>query len=903
MSLSIRTVEYARLISRSLRVYFPNLSGGAPRAQLIRIALWSLVLTGPFIASYWLPSADAWPIRVIWLVLAVAFVVNAVHRRIVLMISLAIVMLLWGGREASAPFAIAFLLGTGLLAIGLEAHKQNRPLFLALRTGKTHFNSLLWNSFVVWSPMVVTIAILLGIAYAISRGTTELAYRYTTLDEFCEVQGMDSPVYVACTGMGNELAAEKIKQLNPRDDIERQLFRHYQDARKRLLHTPLNELQAQAKDRPAFMKTFLPAGVLGLPPSIEDDFVLSRLMTERRRLLESPIPIPSDIVEILSYRQSVDTRNRILRDLNIKISERRKALYAAKYDPLTPDQKLLHQRKDRILLLLRWVNVTIDPAVQAALLVPANETPGISPGQSVTNTDLVRKGLVRSLAHSERDAWEILSREIDTPAKAAIVYNVLGMVPECTVASENSSVRFDSNDFNRKVPNAGKADQAIFTTDNGGSFPCFGKHDAKSKLKLVSVGFRKSVLLSIDRSRDEAAFDAFKKLALLERKAAAGAIDAKTASQEVASVVPIVIPLGRQDCGLFHPINCLVNAQAAAAEAAYTRSRNELMGRFTEQADTHVDASEMTIQQSIDNARVTADAEVSQMHAAGYMAAESFFKLTDVLHALGWIALFLIAFRSFLYVFALELFDRDGELRISFDLENHVEGTVVSGPEVTIDRDFPFPIINKGSLTNTLADIKFAPWRGSAPFARILHGCYFLFNWSVFSPPNKTEGAEQVKGMEASARSGYSIVEWRMQPGEEVIFNYKDFYGASVNVQLKTDISLRLSTLLLGKVFFHYARCVGGEGRLLLEARIHHTMKDSMSSVKPTRLVAWNRHAQFTADSHRHPWKTMINPYTIVRESTPGLAKGLVIIAPESESPQFFGVGIRFLKRIFSRIF
>ena len=157
--------------------------------------------------------------------------------------------------------------------------------------------------------------------------------------------------------------------------------------------------------------------------------------------------------------------------------------------------------------------------------------------------------------------------------------------------------------------------------------------------------------------------------------------------------------------------------------------------------------------------------------------------------------------------------------------------------------------------------------------------------------------------MEASARSGFSIVEWRMQPGEEVVFHYRDFYGASDNVQLKTDFSLRLSTLLLGKVFFHYARCGEGEGRLLLEARVHNTTQGGMSSIKPDRLVAWNRHAQFSAGSHHHPWKTFINPFTIVRESTPGVAKALVVIAPESESANFFGVGFRSIKRIFSRIF
>jgi len=791
---------------------------------------------------------------------------------------------------------VAFLVCVSLLVIGLEAYKQNRPLFHALRSGTRDLKSMFGHAFFVWSPMLVVIVVLLAVANLISWGITELTYRYTTLDEFCEVQGLGATVYVACTETGEKLAFDKVRQLEPTEDIQRQLFRQYRDSRTQLLLTPLNTLREQAKNQKKFKQSFTPAAVLELPSSSEDDPLLSQLITQRRWVVESPVANPMNLTEVLSYRQSVDTRNRTLLDLSSKIQARRNALYTAQYGHLGPEQKLLLQRRNRILLFLKRSDATIDPAIYASLLVAANGTPD-------TSIDYVRKGLVRSLAHSESNAWKILSPEIDTSDKADVVYELLGLTPECTVAKENTRVRIYSSDFEIRQSNDGEVDAAGFTTDNAGSFPCFKKPDATNTLKLTSVGFRKSVLLSIDRMRDDAEFDAFKKLAALEKNAARGAIDAKTAAQEAANVVPTVIHLGRQDCGLFHPVNCVMNALAYSAETVYANARNELVKRYTEATDAKVDTAALTIQQRVDHARVTADADVKQMHAAGYMAAESLFKFNDVLRVLGSIALLLIALRSFLYVLALELFDRDGELRISFELENPVQGNYVCGSEISIDRDFPFPIINRGSLTNTLADIKFAPWKWSAPFTRIVHGRYFFFNWSVFSPPNLSERVEPVKGMEASARSGYSIVEWRMQPGEEVIFNYKDFYGASVNVQLKTDISLRLSTLLLGKVFFHYARCVGAEGRLLLEARIHNTPNEGISSIKPTRLLAWNRHSQFSADSHRQPWKTFINPYTIVRESRPGLAKGLVIIAPESESAQFFGMGLRSLKRIFSKIF
>lgn len=787
--------------------------------------------------------------------------------------------------------AMAMLAGLGLLALGHRAYQQNVPLLRALRTGTRDVKSMLRQVFIVWSPMAVVMVFLLMAASAISLAMTELVYRYTTLDEFCEVQGADFPLYVACTGMGTELAADKIRPLDAATDIDRQLFDRYGDTRKRLLQTPIEQLRREAKNPSAFTKTFLPAGVLGLPPVSEDDPELSRLVNERRRLLQSPIPNPTDVVEVLSYRQSVDNRNRMLLDMDARIAARRKVLHELEYGHLTPGQKLLHDRRKQILLLLKQVEITIDPDIRTGLLAPPGDTSG--------SDDFIRTGLVRLLATSERKAREILSREIGVSVAAQDVYKVLGMVPQCTLATENTTVRLASDDFDAGFFN----ESARFTTENSGSFPCFSGHEAASGIRLLSLGFRKSVLLSIDRLRDEAAFDAFRKLDTLELNATTGATLAKSSVDEVAGAVPAELHLGRQDCGLTHPLNCIANGLAASAEAAYTRSRNELASRRNGDFGARVDTSAMTIRQSIDHARVNVDAEVEQMHAAAYEAAASLFKFNDLLGVMGWIALLLIAARSFLYVLALELFDRDGELKITFDVENPVQGDFVSGPEIIIDRGFGIPIINRGSLTNTLADIKFAPWKWSAPLARILNGRYFFYNWSVFSPSSRADGNAQANGMEASARSGFSIVEWRMRPGEEVIFNYRDFYGASANVQLKTELSLRLSTLLLGKVFFHYARCVGCEGRLLLEARVHNATQSNVSSFKPSRMVAWNRHAQFTADSHRKPWKTFINPYTIVRESKPESVNGLVIIAPESESPHFFGAGMQSIKRFFSRVF
>ena len=146
-----------------------------------------------------------------------------------------------------------------------------------------------------------------------------------------------------------------------------------------------------------------------------------------------------------------------------------------------------------------------------------------------------------------------------------------------------------------------------------------------------------------------------------------------------------------------------------------------------------------------------------------------------------------------------------------------------------------------------------------------------------------------------------SIIEWKMQPGEAVIFRYQDFYGASANVQFASEISFRLSTLLLGRVIFHSAHCTQGEGRLLLKANVEEITQEDIRAIPPERMIAWNRHAQFTIHSGRTPWKTLLNGYTLVRRASTHGPSGRIVVSSESTGSNLGS--IRYLRRIFRAIF
>ena len=119
-------------------------------------------------------------------------------------------------------------------------------------------------------------------------------------------------------------------------------------------------------------------------------------------------------------------------------------------------------------------------------------------------------------------------------------------------------------------------------------------------------------------------------------------------------------------------------------------------------------------------------------------------------------------------------------------------------------------MITRKQLSNTDNKVRLAPWPWSSPMARILRRRYFIFTRGRLPEDSGQMAAgEAQRGMVASAGSGQSIVEWSMREGEEVVFRYKDFFGASENVELRSRISLRLSTLLLGRVVFHSRAAVG----------------------------------------------------------------------------------------------
>lgn len=112
----------------------------------------------------------------------------------------------------------------------------------------------------------------------------------------------------------------------------------------------------------------------------------------------------------------------------------------------------------------------------------------------------------------------------------------------------------------------------------------------------------------------------------------------------------------------------------------------------------------------------------------------------------------------------------------------------------------------------------------------------------------KGEGAVYFRSM-----GGAEFVEWEIKEGEEVVFQLKNFVAMSESVKLTRKISLRLTSLLVGRIFFTIAK---GPGTLVLMTDgkpITNEEPKASSSVATNRIVAWQKNGLFNVLSELNP--------------------------------------------------
>ena len=780
---------------------------------------------------------------------------------------LSIVLMFWPHPDVhSLPAVVAF----STLAAGLGLRKlwrHNLPLWRQFRATGRSPTKLLRDALLLWSPLALVMLVLVVVASWVGAGAVSMAYRFTTLDEFCKVVSLRGEPVLPCTGMGDALGPDQVRPLGTPADLDHLLYERYRAARQPFVAGGDRAQRRAAVDTQALLRALAPATLLGLESAPEDDPKLRRLKSELRALVATPTRPAASVLDFVRHMTERDARIVRMRELTARVLARRELVVREAYLGLAPAQ--LHPLRfgHRVARSLADVPMRLDAGATSA-------------------------DVVRMLAENEAAVAERLMREFDTPVEAAALAAVLRLPRHCTVASPDLRLRLAESDFEGQGAGG-------LVESNAGAFACFPSSSAP--LKLESLGFRESVRRSIDRWHEQSTLPAFRRLGAFSTQARVGGPDANAIASGLGGLVPATINLGRQECRWNHPARCLMNSARESLEDGYASAHAQAQGAFDDGAQAATDAA--SIDRRISEMALSLDGRLDSQRASAHGYANGIFRSHELLQLLGWIVLALIGVKSFLYVLALELFHSDEQLTIRFEEAEPIEGEYRAGAQLDIDRAFRYPLVTRTQLSNADNSLAFAPWPRAAPLARILRRKYFFFargNLLEDAGRNPAPG-DGARGMVASAGGGQSIVEWKMREGEEVVFRYKDFHGASENVQLQSEFSLRLSTMLFGRVIFHSARCRYGEGRLLLKASVEDIDQHQIRAVPMERMIAWNRHAQFTVHSGRTPWKTLINGFTLVRRQHPDGPSGLIVVS--SEDTGATTGSLRYLKRIFSSIF
>jgi hypothetical protein len=252
------------------------------------------------------------------------------------------------------------------------------------------------------------------------------------------------------------------------------------------------------------------------------------------------------------------------------------------------------------------------------------------------------------------------------------------------------------------------------------------------------------------------------------------------------------------------------------------------------------------------NASLAID-ELEKMRVTGLEAVQNvsselqakLFMFFNTLHSYQLLAFLLFSYvclRSYLYVFA----------RVCFHQQTGVQAQFVEGPNIRarIENCGNHYIFKHSTASEFYVSRRFQ-CRGKAPkltfvqslslpLVRLLNNAFTM---------NKITLTDSDTDVSCSSTQGSMFIEWQLQAEEHVVFDMKYFVGMSQSVVLSTLISPKLSSLLLGKLFYAQAT---GPGTLILMAKgqAQISTKDSPGgSLPPDRMVAVSNTSSMKIDS------------------------------------------------------
>ncbi len=426
------------------------------------------------------------------------------------------------------------------------------------------------------------------------------------------------------------------------------------------------------------------------------------------------------------------------------------------------------------------------------------------------------------------------------------------------------------------------------------SFTCPPDYESAKGWELSPLSLFHSLDLTVARGYDIAEARLDRLVGAVSDQSKIFPARAEAMAADFYEVVPDSTGMKTRVCN-FGDLKCgIVNLVVDGLNTAFLNARNEAEEKFIEKMGETAQGSGETVQEFAVNSAGPMKQELRLFERRTRKALDRVRSAANLLQQVLLLWLVVVAIKSFLYVFARVIFDQSTDIDVEvFELENPpAQGKVSSLQEVNIGGDYPYDIYYKANYQPLGPAPKFSipQWRASL-LSRLRFGAW---NMSRVDMPCIDERGVTFNSIEAE-----HLIDWEMQSGEEVVFSYRNFVAMNENVELRTVISLRVASLLLGRVIFHTARCTEGSGRLILRTRGKPaTAAQVRQSIPAARLVAWNRYANFSVDSHLTCADIFLNGFNLRRSGGEDetLPQGILIVEADARDGGILVGTMRFAK-------
>jgi hypothetical protein len=362
--------------------------------------------------------------------------------------------------------------------------------------------------------------------------------------------------------------------------------------------------------------------------------------------------------------------------------------------------------------------------------------------------------------------------------------------------------------------------------------------------------------------------------------------------EKIVDNVPSLKP---PSCRVYQ-ISCNVTRKVKTAILdAYISTRNKQINRLNILTSDFANLSGAEAEKRIREIELYLTSALDRSKRSVRNAIADIFWTVRTLNLLANMILIIAAVKSFSYIFARVAFNKATKVALPIELLNPAEDIfhpplpdIQSGfdPEYIFQHSKPDKYYIKPALSPSgMAQGIAWPQPHKAILRRLFSGTYKMV---------KVEsGTDSHDTISIQASQGRQFLEWNLKAGEKVYFSQGNLAAFSESIRLSTHISLSLTAMAFGRMFYSVAE---GPGILILRTFGKpeiYSSSEKIRAIDPLRYIGWSDRAKF----HINSSTSLGNIY--LHSAQISFAEGGAAIGDVSENGKRGAGAFRFIPAVF----